>query len=78
MALVFLVFMVAAIGFGVWALVHSSRPQYIAQPMPPPGSQPDPALEVLRMRFARGEIDSTEYASRAAQLQGAPPPAGPD
>lgn len=45
------------------------------------GPASDPALTTLRIRFARGEIDSTEYAARAAQLAPAaetasPPPSG--
>ena len=45
-----------------------------------PGAGPD-ALEILRQRYARGEIDDAEYERRRAVLQAppwqAPPPGGP-
>jgi uncharacterized membrane protein len=59
-----------AVAVLIWALVRGSRPSY---PLPPPGPPTDPALDVLRMRFAQGEIDADEYAARAAQLSGMPP-----
>jgi len=36
------------------------------------GSSGDTALELLRERFARGELDETEYERRRAVLQGTP------
>ena len=78
LAVLLFVIVGAAIGLLVWALLRGgTRHPYGAPPAypaaPPAG---DPALEVLRMRFARGEIDADEYASRVALLHGAPP-AGP-
>jgi len=68
-----LMLLVVAVGIGalIWALLRGSHRTY---PLPP-GPPTDPAMEALRMRFARGEIDSDEYAARAAQLSGWVPPA---
>jgi uncharacterized membrane protein len=57
----------AGIAVLIWALLRSSHRTYQLPPAVPPT---DPAMEVLRMRFARGEIDSDEYATRAAHLSG--------
>jgi len=38
-----------------------------------PGPSTD-AMSVLRERYARGEIDQTEYDQRAQVLRGEPPP----
>jgi putative membrane protein len=78
LALIFVVLVGTAIGLGVWLLVRSSQHQaYPAQPFGPVGAPADPALDVLRMRFAKGEIDADEYTTRVAHLRGAPPP-GPN
>lgn len=34
------------------------------------GTRHDSALQILRERFARGEIDAAEYAERREQLKG--------
>ncbi|MCE3272727.1 MAG: hypothetical protein K0S57_3124 [Ramlibacter sp.] len=34
------------------------------------GARHDSALQILRERFARGEIDAAEYAERRKQLKG--------
>ena len=70
--LLLLLMVAAAIAVLIWALLRGSHAGY--RPMPPPGPPSDPAIETLRMRFARGEIDSDEYAARAAQLSGFVPP----
>jgi hypothetical protein len=45
---------------------------------PPPGSSPrDQALEALRVRYARGEVDRTDYLERSADLGGPPSPGAP-
>jgi uncharacterized membrane protein len=72
--LVAMLMVVAAIGVLTWALVRGSRPAYHG---PAPGAVSDPAVETLRMRFARGEIESDEYATRSAQLSGVLPPVTP-
>jgi uncharacterized membrane protein len=52
-------------------LARSSR----TQPVAAYGLQPptDPALEAVRMRYARGEISREEYAAVAADLEGKRP-----
>jgi putative membrane protein len=39
-------------------------------PTPPPGPRPDDPLEILRQRYARGEIDEEEYERRRKTLSG--------
>jgi len=78
LALVFFVLVGAVVATGVWLLVRGShRPApfpYAGHLAAPPAPPSDPALDTLRLRFARGEIDADEYASRAALLSGGPPP----
>ena len=80
LAALLVLFIGAAVALVVWAIVRASHHPATAYPghyLPPGPTPTDPALDVLRMRFARGEIDEAEYATRAAHLQGAPPPATP-
>jgi putative membrane protein len=44
------------------------------QPSTPAGSQRSKALEELDLRYARGEIDRTEYFQRRTDLVGGSPP----
>ncbi len=45
---------------------------------PPPWPSPrDQALEELRVRYARGEVDRTDYLERSADLGGPPTPDAP-
>lgn len=60
--------------FAIWAVVrhfsshsHSHAHGYHAPSTPPPSG--DSPLDVLRMRFARGEINEDEYKSRVDLLQ---------
>jgi putative membrane protein len=55
-AVVWLAFLVA-IGVGVWWLIRQAPP-----------ARHDPALEALRERYARGEIDREEYETRRRDL----------
>jgi uncharacterized membrane protein len=72
LVLLFLALVGVGIGVALWAVLRASRsPQHLVASIPPP----DPAMETLRLRFARGEIGADEYASRAAQLSGVVPPA---
>jgi hypothetical protein len=72
------------IAWGVaWILrrdAHRYGPPPPATPMPPVAPPPppiDPALQILRERFARGEIGEAEFVS-ASRTLGAPlPPPGP-
>ena len=55
----------------VGGLLRSGRPSWqapAAPPMPPPPPAIDPALQILRERFARGEISEEEYAARKNAL----------
>jgi putative membrane protein len=72
MLLPFLLFLVL-IGVGIWAVVRlTSRPAPsvpAAAPVAPPRG-PDPALEEVRLRYARGEIDRDEFVQRSRDLGG--------
>ena len=72
---IWLVF-VAAIGVAVWALLRPGHWTRVAA-TPPGGPSGDNAMEILRARFAHGEIDADEFAARAAQLEGRVPPTPP-
>ena len=73
LVLLFLLFIGIAIGAAVWVLVRASR----QAPHVHPSAPTDPALDILRMRFAQGEIDAAELAARAASLSGMRPPVPP-
>jgi uncharacterized membrane protein len=76
LGLLFWLFLVAVIGVAIWTL---ARPAHSTHVIAPAGGAPpvDPAMDILRSRFARGEIDSGEFAARAAQLAGHMPPPPP-
>ncbi len=67
----FLMFLVL-VGVAVWAVLRfSSRPSAHSigsRPMPP--MPRDPALEELRIRYARGELDREEFLQRSRDLDG--------
>ena len=75
--LVFAAFVVL-IAWGI-ALILRRDTRYGAPPPPPPSETPprvDTALQILRERFARGEISESEFLA-ASRVLGAPePPAG--
>jgi putative membrane protein len=57
---------IAALVLGIRWLIRADqrgRPQ-------PPGPRPDDPLEILRQRYARGEIDDEEYERRRRVLGG--------
>jgi putative membrane protein len=56
--------LVAALTIAAYVLIRSARQQ--PQPPPPP---PDEAARILDERFARGEIDAEEYATRRDLLR---------
>ncbi|HLX33688.1 MAG TPA: SHOCT domain-containing protein [Candidatus Limnocylindrales bacterium] len=58
---------IAALVLGVRWLIRQERGGH--QP-PPPGPRPDDPLEILRQRYARGEIDDEEYQRRLKTLTG--------
>ena len=81
-----LLFLVALIAFGIWAVRRISD---AGRPMVAPAGAAamapvalDPALHELRLRYARGEVDPDEFSRRARDLGGEgpqpPPPTPPD
>ncbi len=62
-----------------WAIVRytTRHTPPVAPPAVPPGPRYDPALEQLRLRYARGEISADEYRAVAHDLGYPAPPAGP-
>lgn len=74
--LVFAAFVVL-IAWGIaWILRGDTRYRGAPPPptMPPPPPRADPALQILRERFARGEISESEYAAASRVLGGPEPP----
>lgn len=82
-----LLFLVALFAFGIWAvrrITDQDRMQSVGVGVPAPAA-PDGALQELRLRYARGDLDRDEYVQRFRDLGGegpepAPPspPAPPD
>ena len=68
----FWVLVIAGLVLGVRWLLRQDRASHLppGPPMAPPGPRPDDPLEILRQRYARGEIDEEEYARRKATLGG--------
>jgi putative membrane protein len=70
LSLLFWVVVVAGLGAGVWWLVrHGSREPQDRETTGVSGST-DAAAEILRQRFARGEIDREEFEERRRVLSG--------
>ena len=63
---------VALVGLAIYTLVRLSRAA--ATPAAAAAAGPDAAVESVRMRYARGEIDRDEFVRVSTDL-GAPPPA---
>ena len=62
----FVVGVIAAVFYGIrWLMRQSAKDRYGGEP---PGE--DTAMELLRQRYARGEIDSTEFEERKRTLGG--------
>jgi uncharacterized membrane protein len=74
-------FFVLWFSFGHRARAHGRARQRAMRHHDPPAAlppaAPDPALDALRERFARGEIDRAEYEERRAILLSRPPIATP-
>ncbi len=62
-------FWLAALGVLIWALVRwlGGRTQ---APTPPSARNGQSALDILRERFARGEIDATTFEQMRERLEG--------
>lgn len=71
------------IGVLVWGILRLSSQGAFAAGSGPAGPMPaagpparDPALEELRVRYARGELDRNDFLERSADLGGPPIPDG--
>jgi putative membrane protein len=65
------VFWLLLLGLAIWLLVRwITRQQTMASP-PSPGTPANPpsAMEILRQRYARGEIDEATFARMRANLE---------
>jgi putative membrane protein len=68
------------IGVLIWGVLRLSATRALPGArtdgsMPPPGPPPrDLALEELRVRYARGELDRSDFLERSADLGGPPTP----
>jgi putative membrane protein len=68
-----LILFLIVIGVVVWAVLYLTShrpPALLAQGAPPPR---DPAMEELRIRYARGDLARDDFVQRSADLGGAPP-----
>lgn len=70
-------FFVALIALVVWAVLRLSARTYVpavaaAGVAPAPAPRRDPALEEVRLRYARGEMSREEFVQRSQDLGGGP------
>ena len=62
----FVVGVIAAIFYGIrWLMRQNAKDRYTGEP-----AGDDTALQLLRQRYARGEIDATEFEERKRTLGG--------
>jgi putative membrane protein len=71
-------FFLILIGVAVWAIVrftsaNRARPFQVAVPAP---LRRDPALEELRLKYARGDMDRAEFVERSRDLGAMVPESG--
>jgi putative membrane protein len=70
------IFWIALLGLLIWALLHwltRRNPPFIGYPPPPPLYHPT-AMEILRQRYARGEIDDATFQQMRERLEASMPP----
>jgi uncharacterized membrane protein len=74
--LLIVIVLVAVVGFAMYVLVKASRGLGAGPALAGVGATPstDVAVELVRARYAKGEIDRDEFVRVATDL-GAPPPA---
>ena len=58
----------------IWAVVRASQQPAAVAVTAPLAPRPDGALQALRLRYARGEIDRAAFLTATADLDGPPPP----
>jgi putative membrane protein len=79
LGLVALIMWGALIGVAVWAVLrftsHRRAEALAASMSTASGTRYDGALEAVRLRYARGEIDRDEFVQRSRDLGASPPPA---
>ena len=68
------IFGLVILGLLIWSIIHllSTRSRHMhVPPFYPPGMPPTrpSAMEILRMRYARGEIDTATYESMRERLE---------
>lgn len=61
---------VAVIALLVWALIRWLGPRSAGGGMQPPGPTGPSAMEILRQRYARGEIDGATFDQMRERLEG--------
>ncbi len=66
----FWVLVIALIVLGIRWLIRADRNSRLGGPNGSSGPRPDDPLEILRQRYARGEIDDEEYERRRRTLSG--------
>jgi putative membrane protein len=64
------------LAFLIWAISRTVLHQTPSVPLPPP-NRTDSALEILRQRYARGEIDAETFRQMQATLQDSSPSQNP-
>lgn len=72
------IFWIALLGVLIWALLHwlaTRNAPLIGYHPPPPLYQPS-AMEILRQRYARGEIDDVTFQQMRERLEASMPPPG--
>ena len=70
LSLLFWVFIIVGLGAGVWWLVRHGSREFPSQGRSGQSESSDSAMDILRQRFARGEIAREEFEERHRVLGG--------
>ncbi|MGH2493845.1 MAG: SHOCT domain-containing protein [Ktedonobacteraceae bacterium] len=57
-----------------WLTARDTPPMFWYRTAPPPPMHHPPALEILRQRYARGEIDDATFQQMRERLEASTPP----
>jgi putative membrane protein len=70
------IFWIALLGVLIWALLHwlTTRNAPVIGYHPPPPPYQLSAVEILRQRYARGEIDDATFQQMRERLEASTPP----